>query len=89
MRKFVLFIAASLVLFTGVVQAQAAATAHAPDLVGNWQGTLAVGKGLRIVLRVSKGDGKLKVAMLSTGDPKPIGHVDSLAGSAVTLRSSS
>ena len=64
MRKFMLLVAASVLLFTGVVQAQApaAAAAHAPDLTGNWQGTLAVGKGLRIVLRVSKGDGKLKAA---------------------------
>jgi uncharacterized protein (TIGR03435 family) len=30
------------------------------DITGNWQGTLQAGKGLRIVMKISKDDGKLK-----------------------------
>ena len=95
MRKFMLLVAASVVLFTGAhyaqaagaVPAQAATAAHAPDLVGNWQGTLQAGKGLRIVLRVSKNDGKLKAAFYSIDQtPKPIDVTSiSLQGSAVTF----
>lgn len=49
--------------------AAAAAAAPAPaagDLTGNWQGTLAVGNGLRLLVKVSKGsDGKYKAVMYS------------------------
>ncbi len=95
MRKFVLFIAASVLLSTGVVPAQAtpaaptqaAAATQTLDLVGNWQGTLLVGKSLRVILRVSKVDGKLKAVFYSIDQtPKPI-EVTSVAlqGSAVTF----
>jgi uncharacterized protein (TIGR03435 family) len=71
---------------TPVPQA-AAAAAHAPDLVGNWQGTLAAGKGLRIVLRVSKVDGKLKADFYSIDQsPQPVRVTSiSLQGTAVTI----
>ena len=37
-------------------------TLHAQDkdITGNWQGTLQAGKGLRIVMKITKDDGKLK-----------------------------
>src|ERR1700743_133182 len=37
-------------------------TLHAQDkdITGNWQGTLQAGKGLRIVMKITKNDGKLK-----------------------------
>ena len=55
MRKFMLSTAGSLLLFTGALHAQtagaapaqAADAAHAPDIVGNWQGTLYANKDLR------------------------------------------
>ncbi len=68
--------------------AQAAAdAAHAPDLVGNWQGTLAAGKGLRTILRVSKVDGKLKADFYSIDQsPRPTAVTSiSLQGAAVTF----
>lgn len=42
------------------------ASAQPGDLTGNWQGTLAVGKGLRTLIKVSKGaDGKYKAVFYS------------------------
>ncbi|PYS74519.1 MAG: hypothetical protein DMF73_03295 [Acidobacteria bacterium] len=44
-------------LISGVAYAQG----FAPNIVGNWQGTLLQGKGLRLVLQVAKvdtGDGQ-------------------------------
>jgi len=42
----------------GVIQAH--------DLTGNWQGTLSVGRDLRVVVKVSKGDGAaLKASLYS------------------------
>lgn len=39
---------------------------HAQDLTGNWQGTLEAGRGLRIILKVSKGaDGQLAAKIYS------------------------
>jgi uncharacterized protein (TIGR03435 family) len=35
--------------------------ARAQDITGNWQGTLHAGKDLRIVVKITKDDGKLKV----------------------------
>jgi uncharacterized protein (TIGR03435 family) len=59
---------AAVVLFAiGVLHAQG------PDISGNWQGTLQAGKGLRIVLKISKADaGGWKGVMYSIdqgGDP--------------------
>src|SRR5580704_18247751 len=45
------------------------------DLTGNWQGTLQAGKGLRIVMKITKDDGKLKGISYSIdqgGQPIPI-----------------
>jgi len=41
------------------------ASLHAQDVVASWQGTLHAGKDLRIILNVSKDDGKLKGQMYS------------------------
>lgn len=94
MRKFMLLVAASVLTFTGVLHAQApvapaqaATAAHAPDLVGNWQGTLQTGKGLRTIVRVSKVDGKLKAVFYSIDQtPRPIEiNSISLQGTNVTF----
>ncbi len=45
------------------------------DITGNWQGTLQAGKGLRIVMKITKDDGKLKGVSYSIdqgGQPIPI-----------------
>jgi uncharacterized protein (TIGR03435 family) len=50
------------------VQAQQAgigAQAQQKDLVGNWQGTLQAGNGLRLVMKVKKDDGKLRAVSYS------------------------
>ncbi len=54
-----------------------AAPLHAQDkdITGNWQGTLQAGKGLRIVMKITKNDGKLKGVSYSIdqgGQPIPI-----------------
>jgi uncharacterized protein (TIGR03435 family) len=38
---------------------------HAQDITGTWQGTLHPGKDLRLILKISKDDGKLKLVMYS------------------------
>lgn len=57
------------------------------EIAGNWQGTLeTAGKGLRIVLKVTKEDGQLKAVMYSidqTPQPIPISSIV-LQGSAVS-----
>src|ERR1700742_71339 len=86
-------LSASLLLGTSAIAtqrlvAQAATDAmHAPDLVGNWQGTLAAGKGLRTILRISKVDGKLKADFYSIDQsPRPTAVTSiSLQGMAVTF----
>src|SRR4051794_3802485 len=57
MRKLMMWVAGSVLLAGGALQAQ--------DLSGNWQGTLQAGKGLRTVLKVSKDGDKLKAVMYS------------------------
>ena len=44
-------------------QSEAAAPAQAGDFAGNWQGTLAVGKGQRVLIKVTKDGGGYKGAL--------------------------
>ncbi len=95
MRKFMLLVAGSALLFTGALYAQTAGAApaqaadvtHTPDIVGNWQGTLHANKDLRTIVRVSKADGKLKAIFYSIDQsPRPVDVTSiSLQGSAVTF----
>jgi len=68
--------------------ANASAPVAAGDLTGNWQGTLAVGNGLRTLIKVSKGaDGKYKAVFYSIdqgGQPLGINKFD-VQGSAMTF----
>ena len=50
MKVIALRFAAVLLFAVGVLHAQA------PDISGNWQGTLQSGKGLRTLLKISKAD---------------------------------
>jgi len=60
---------------------------QAQDLAGNWQGTLQAGSGLRIVMKVTKDDGKLRGVSYSIDqDGQPIAITSiSLQGSAVNF----
>ncbi len=64
MKKLAICAAALVAMFGCTLLAQTAApaaAAHDPgDLSGDWQGTLHAGEGLRIVLKITKEDGKLK-----------------------------
>ena len=57
MKKFLLSIAALAALAGGALRAQ--------DLTGNWQGTLKGAKDLRMILVVSKEDGRLQAKLYS------------------------
>ncbi len=64
MKKLVLSFVALIAFAGGVLRAQ--------DITGNWQGTLKVGKDLRIILQFSKDDGHLKAVMYSIDQtPQP------------------
>jgi uncharacterized protein (TIGR03435 family) len=55
--------------------AMAGVSAVAQDVTGTWQGTLAAGKGLRTVVKISKDDGVLKSVFYSIdqgGQPIPV-----------------
>ena len=69
-----------LVMIAALISGVAYAQVFAPNIVGNWQGTLLQGKGLRLVLQVAKvdtGDGQ---AMLYSIDQSEQGTpVSSLA----------
>jgi len=63
-KKFMLWIMAPALL--------AGVALHAQDLAGNWQGTLKTGKGLRMILVVSKDDGRLQARLYSIDEtPQP------------------
>jgi uncharacterized protein (TIGR03435 family) len=57
MKRTLLWIAVFTLMLGGL-----ASSLHAQekDITGNWQGTLKAGKGLRIVMKITKDDGKLK-----------------------------
>ncbi len=61
--------------------------AQEKDITGNWQGTLQAGKGLRIVMKITKDDGKLKAVSYSIdqgGQPLPITSI-TVQGSSVNF----
>src|SRR5580658_4889922 len=64
MKKLMLSIVALAMLAGGALRAQ--------DLAGNWQGTLKAGKDLRMILVVSKEDGRLQAKLYSIDEtPQP------------------
>jgi uncharacterized protein (TIGR03435 family) len=76
MKRTLLWIVALIVILgasTGAILAQD--KTQGKDIAGNWQGTLQAGKGLRIVMKITKDDGKLKGISYSIdqgGQPIPI-----------------
>jgi uncharacterized protein (TIGR03435 family) len=82
MKRLMLWMVALAFTFGGALHAQ-----DNKDLAGNWQGTLQAGKGLRIVMKVKKEDGKLKALSYSIdqgGQPIAITSI-SLQGSDVNF----
>jgi uncharacterized protein (TIGR03435 family) len=59
---------------------------HAQDLIGNWQGTLKTGKELRMILVVSKEDGRLQAKLYSIDEtPQPF-RVSSISQDGSTVK---
>jgi uncharacterized protein (TIGR03435 family) len=58
---------------------RACAQAKEIDLTGNWQGTLQAGQGLRIVMKITKADGKLKGVSYSIDQGGQAIPLDSIA----------
>jgi hypothetical protein len=55
-----------------VLCASFAGVARAQDLIGNWQGTLQMGNGIRVVFKISKSpDGSLKGQAYNIEQPNP------------------
>jgi len=71
-----------LAVFMGVL---AGGVLHAQDLTGNWQGTLKAGKDLRMILVVTKDDGKLQAKLYSIDESAQPFRVSSISqdGSSV------
>ena len=62
--------------------------ASAQDVTGTWQGTLAAGKGLRTIVKITKDDGVLKSVFYSidqTPQPIPVSKT-TLSGSTLTFK---
>jgi uncharacterized protein (TIGR03435 family) len=71
MKKWLLCLVALLSLSSSAL--------HAQDVTGSWQGTLPAGKGLRIVVKFSRDDGKLKALLYSidqASQPIPASSVE-------------
>jgi uncharacterized protein (TIGR03435 family) len=75
MKKLMVWILAVAAMVGGSLRAQE------QDVTGNWQGTLHAGKDLRIVLKITKDDGKLKAMAYSIDQ-----GAGSMSASSVTLQ---
>ncbi len=81
MKKFLLCILASAIVFAGALSAQD------KDITGTWQGTLQAGRALRTVVKISKNDGVWKSVFYSIdqgGQPLPVTKT-TLDGLTVTM----
>src|ERR1700722_14487251 len=84
MKRTLLWLLGLTLLFAGITPAL---HAQDKDITGNWQGTLQAGKGLRIVMKITKDDGKLKGVSYSIdqgGQPIPITSI-TVQGTAVNF----
>lgn len=78
MKKLVLWIAAVAVLAGGALRAQ--------DLTGNWQGTLKADKDLRMILVVSKEDGRLQAKLYSIDESAQPFRVSSISEDGLMVK---
>lgn len=71
MKRTLLWMVALILILGGL---SAALHAQDKDITGTWQGTLQAGRGLRIVMKITKDDGKLKGVSYSIDQgAQPIG----------------
>jgi uncharacterized protein (TIGR03435 family) len=71
MKRTLLWMVALILILGGLV---GALHAQEKDITGNWQGTLQAGKGLRIVMKITKDNGQLKGVSYSIDQgAQPIG----------------
>jgi uncharacterized protein (TIGR03435 family) len=78
MKKLILSIVALAALVGGALRAQ--------DLTGNWQGTLKASKDLRMILVVTKDDGRLQAKLYSIDEtPQPF-RVSSISQDGSTVK---
>src|SRR5689334_1316347 len=73
MKKLMLSIIAAAAFSTGLLEAQ--------DISGSWQGTLQVGRELRVVIQISKDAGALKALFYSIDQASP-----GIPASTITLQ---
>jgi uncharacterized protein (TIGR03435 family) len=74
-RTLLCMVGLALLLASPVTSLRAQAQAKAPDITGNWQGTLQAGNGLRTLIKITSDDGKLKAVLYSIdqgGQPLPM-----------------
>ena len=78
MKKLMLWMVALAALAGGALRAQ--------DLTGNWQGTLKAGKDLRIIVVITKGDGRFKGQMYSIDQTAQPFKVSSVSQDGSTVK---
>ncbi len=78
MKKLLLWIVTFALLAAGALRAQ--------DLTGNWQGTLKASKDLRMILVVTKEDGKLQAKLYSVDETAQPFRVSSISQDGSTVK---
>jgi len=78
MKKWMLWVIALTVMAGGGLRAQ--------DLTGNWQGTLKAGKDLRMILVVSKDEGRLRARLYSIDETAQPFRVSSISQEGSTVK---
>jgi uncharacterized protein (TIGR03435 family) len=78
MKKLLLWIMALALLAGGALRAQ--------DLTGNWQGTLKASKDLRMILVITKEDGRLQAKLYSIDETAQPFRVSSISQDGLTVK---
>ena len=73
-------------LWIGALAVLAGGTLRAQDLTGNWQGTLKTDKDLRMILVVSKEDGRLQAKLYSIDESAQPFRISSISQDGLTVK---
>jgi uncharacterized protein (TIGR03435 family) len=73
-------------LWIAVLAVLAGGTLRAQDLTGNWQGTLKADKDLRMILVVSKEDGRLQAKLYSIDESAQPFRISSISQDGLTVK---